>query len=587
MNKKLILQHINQGLQQTIKRFPIPVVIAILGTIITLVILHKNDTETISKLIYTIALAFPLSIATTLITERNKKVLLNFSIFGIFILLYYFFIGKNLFTVDYDKFRIQYLLWIIAATFLITFIPFIKKTTSNILDFWHYNQKILFALLTTIFYSAAIYAGLSIALFSVNTLFDLSIDSIRWAELATLVFGLFSTTFFLSRFPQAIENETDYPKELKIFTFYVLMPLVAIYFLILYSYSGKIIISQEWPKGIISSMILGFSMLGIFTYALVYPLTIKENILKKISKGFFIALLPQIMVLFLAVKLRIDEYAITESRYFVVIFGVWLLSMSLYFLLSKQKNIQIIAVTLFALTALVSNGPWGAFQVSRDSQINRLESILIKNNMLIDGKIASTTTQVSFKDRQEISEIITYLNQNHGLETIQVWFDEELNNIKEPYLRAQKATELLGINFIDRYQNEENYYFSTMQSKGEIGLSPALKVTGYDYLVNNTYGPDTQSPTVIDGVQYKFELATTTLEYIVYQNNTEIARFSVKEYIDKLVAEYKQTGKTEYTVYELSLPFENAKIKMIIYFNSINSTSDGMWFDHSVLLRVK
>ncbi len=587
MNKKLILQHINQGLQQTIKRFPIPVVIAILGTIITLVILHKNDTETISKLIYTIALAFPLSIATTLITERNKKVLLNFSIFGIFILLYYFFIGKNLFTVDYDKFRIQYLLWIIAATFLITFIPFIKKTTSNTLDFWHYNQKILFAVLTTIFYSVAIYAGLSIALFSVNTLFDLSIDSIRWAELATMVFGLFSTTFFLSRFPQAIENETGYPKELKIFTFYVLMPLVAIYFLILYSYSGKIIISQEWPKGIISSMILGFSMLGIFTYALAHPLTLKENILQKISKLFFIALLPQIIVLFLAVKLRIDEYAITESRYFVVIFGVWLLSMSLYFLLSKQKNIQIIAVTLFALTALVSNGPWGAFQVSRDSQINRLEGILIKNNMLIDGKIASTTTQVSFKDRQEISEIITYLNQNHGLETIQGWFDEELNNIKEPYLRAQKATELLGINFIDRYQNEENYYFTVGQSKGKLGLSTNLKVTGYDYLLNNNFSPDTQISTIINSTQYKFELATTTLEYVVYQNDAEMVRFSIKDFMDKLVAEYRQNGKTEYTTDELSLPFENEKIKMIIYFSSINSSQGNIWTQQSVLLKLK
>ena len=263
MNKKLIFQYINQGVQTTIKRFPIPVVISIIGTIISLILMHDNDTETISKLLYTIALAFPLSIATTLITERNNKKILNFSILGIFILVYYFFVGKNLFTVDYEKFRIQYMLWIIASTFLITFIPFIKKNTAGVLDFWHYNQKILFAGLTTVFYSGTIYAGLSIALFSVNTLFDLNIDSMRWAELGTLIGGLFTTTFFLARFPQAKENETDYPKELRIFTFYVLTPLVAIYFLILYSYSGKILISQEWPKGIISSMILGFSMLGI------------------------------------------------------------------------------------------------------------------------------------------------------------------------------------------------------------------------------------------------------------------------------------------------------------------------------------
>lgn len=362
MNKKLIFQHIIQGIRATIKRFPIPVSISIIGTVVSLFILHNSEVESVSRLFYTIGLAFPLSIAATLISERNNKKVLNFSILGIFILVYYFFIGKNLFTVDYDKFRIQYVLWILASTFLITFIPFIKKITSDVLDFWHYNQKILYSALATVFYTATIYAGLSIALFSVNTLFDLKIDPIRWAELGTLIGGLFTTTFFLSRFPQAQENATDYPKELKIFTFYVLTPLVVIYFLILYSYSGKIIISQEWPKGIISSMILGFSMLGIFTYALAYPLVLKDQLLQKISKGFFIALLPQIIVLFLAVKLRIDEYAITENRYFVVIFGVWLLGMSLYFLINKTKNIQIIAVTLFILTAMVSFGPWELFK---------------------------------------------------------------------------------------------------------------------------------------------------------------------------------------------------------------------------------
>ncbi len=578
MNTKRIFQHITEGVQATTKRFPVPVLIAIIGTIITLFILHDNKTDVISRLFYTVALAFPLSIATTLLSERNKKAALNFSIFGLFILLYYFFIGRNLFTVDYEKYRMQYMLWILASVSLVTFIPFIKRKTAYVLDFWHYNQKILYAGLATAFYSGAIYIGLSIALFAVNTLFDLHIDSIRWAELATVVFGLFSTTFFLARFPQAQENETDYPRELRIFTFYVLAPLVGLYFLILYSYSGKILISQEWPKGIISSMILGFSMLGIFTYALTYPLTLKDRLLQKISRGFFIALLPQIIVLFLAVKLRIDEYAITEQRYFVVIFGAWLLGMSLYFIFDKRKNIEIIAVTLCMLITLVSFGPWGAFQVSRDSQVNRLEGILVRNNMLVDGKVASTTTQVSFKDRQEISEIISYLNENHSLETIQPWFNENLDAEKDKYLKAKKATEILGISFIDRYQNEENYNFYTNHGKTTL----PVQVTGYDYFVAQTF-----ATTTINGADYNFKVATTTLEYVVIKNNVEVARFSIKNFVDNLVDVYRQSGKTEYTPAELSLPYEDKNLKMLIYFSSINKYENGLSFDHSVLLKLK
>lgn len=575
MNKKLIFKHIVDGIKTTISRFPIPVILSIIGTIIALVVLHKNEVDTVSRLFYTLALAFPLSIATTLLSEKNNKKILNFSLLIIFLMIYYFFIGKNLFIVDYDKYRIQYMLWMIVSISLITFIPFIKKINTSILSFWHYNQKILYSVLATLVYSGAIYAGLSIALAATNTLFDLDIDSIRWAELGTLIAGLFSTTFFLSRFPRAEEVSNDYPKELRMFTFYVLMPLVAIYFIILYTYSGKIIIIQEWPKGIISSMILGFSMLGVFTYALAYPLIVKENILQKIFKWFFILLIPQIILLFLAVKLRINEYAITEQRYFVVVFGCWLMTMSLYFIISKIKNIQIIAITLSILIILVSFGPWGAFQVSRDSQVKRLENILINNHMLIEGKIASTTTQISFKDRQEIGEIITYLNQNHGLKSIQPWFNENLNSAKENYKRAKIATELLGINFIDRYQDEENYHFVTKSNQG-------LKITGYDYMVRDTY-----STTTINGNEYKFELATTTLEYIVYRNNTQIIKFSIKNFLDDLISEYRKTGKSEYTGEELSLPYEDANMKMIIYFSNINKTKENIWFEQSVLLRFK
>jgi len=578
MNKKIIFQNISQGLQATFKRFPVPVIIAIIGTIISLTILHDNNADIVSRLFYTIAFAFPLSIAVTLLSERNNKALLNFSLLGIFLILYYFLIGENLFDVEYDKYRIQFMLWILASVALVTFIPFIKKSKDNILGFWHYNQRILYAFLATGFYTAAIYAGLSIALLSINVLFDLDIASMRWAELAVVTLGLFSTSFFLARFPDVDEKATDYPKELRLFTTYVLTPLVVIYFLILYTYSGKILITQQWPKGIISSMILGFSMLGIFTYALAYPLIIKDAFLQKISKWFFILLLPQIVVLFLAVRLRISEYAITEQRYFVVVFGAWLLAMSIYFITSKVKNIETIAISLFVLITLVSFGPWGAFQVSRDSQVNRLEKILANNNMLIDGKIASTTTQISFKDRQEISEIISYLNQNHGLKSIQPWFNENLDAPEDKYSRAKRATEILGINFIDRYQNETNYYFTTMEGK----YASSMQVTGYDYMIADTY-----NPTDINGVPYKFELATTTLEYVVTKNGAEIARFSIKAFLDNLVAGYRENGKTEYTSDQLSLPYENENIKLKIYFTSINSVGENLWTSQTVLVKIK
>ncbi len=198
--------------------------------------------------------------------------------------------------------------------------------------------------------------------------------------------------------------------------------------------------------------------------------------------------------------------------------------------------------------------------------------------MLIDGKIVPATEKISFKDSQEISEIITYLNRNHGLETIQPWFNEDLNLIDEKYLRVEKITKLLGINFIDIYHNKENYFLTLNPDEN----TQSIKVTGYDYFIRDTY-----STTTINGIEYNFKLATTTLEYIINKNGNEFVKFSIKEFLDKYINEYQNTGKTKYTAEELSIPFENNQVKMIIYFNSINRNMSDTWFDHNVLLKIK
>ncbi|MDR0772292.1 MAG: DUF4153 domain-containing protein, partial [Candidatus Peribacteria bacterium] len=64
--------------------------------------------------------------------------------------------------------------------------------------------------------------------------------------------------------------------------------------------------------------------------------------------------IPQIFMLFYAMYLRINQYDLTINRYFVVVFGIWLLFISLYFVFSKRKNLIVIPAVLTTFTVLIS-----------------------------------------------------------------------------------------------------------------------------------------------------------------------------------------------------------------------------------------
>ncbi|MEQ9210375.1 MAG: DUF4153 domain-containing protein, partial [Pseudomonadales bacterium] len=123
-------------------------------------------------------------------------------------------------------------------------------------------------------YSATVYLGLMLALFALDNLFQVDIEEKRYAELFFFMAGVFNTWFFVAGLPAdyaKLDEEVTYPKGLRTFILYVLIPLIGLYFLILYSYSVKIIVGWNWPSGIIVYMIIAVEVLGILAMLLAYP----------------------------------------------------------------------------------------------------------------------------------------------------------------------------------------------------------------------------------------------------------------------------------------------------------------------------
>src|SRR5690606_32308523 len=154
------------------------------------------------------------------------------------------------------------------------------------------------------------------------------------------------------------------------------------------------------------------------------------------TKGFYLLMLPLLVLLFLAMYKRVGDYGITEQRYVLIMLGVWLLMIVVYFLIRGTQNIRVIPVSLTILCIIILIGPWSISSLSRDSQLNQLKVLLEKKEMA-QGELDRTRN------------IIVYLVDKHGLPALQPLVERDLQKIEKEVLAADTLSYTLRANLID------------------------------------------------------------------------------------------------------------------------------------------
>jgi hypothetical protein len=342
---------------------------------------------------------------------------------------------------------------------------------------------------------------------------------------------------------------------------------------------GKIIIQWQLPMGWVSYLVLGFSTTGIFSLLLIEPLREMEGInwIKKFSKWFYLILFPLIILLFIAILRRTGEYGITERRYFVFVLALWLAAMALYFSVSRLKNIKIIPYTLCFIAFITSFGPWGAISLSERSQIGRLEEVLIKNKILVDGKIVKAVNPVPEEESQDVSSVIQFLNERKSLNKIQPWFNENLDTLKGGMeggvykTKEEKITGLMGIEYTlykRNYLQNERYYYWNLKDFNSVNLK------GYDYFLIYRFNSFDKEKTgkmfTVDSNRIYVEYIPDTFEIQIRNNDSGIG--AVK--MDKLLEDLKKL-KTEPVIKDLNVEGETEKFKYKVVFQNISGEKEN------------
>lgn len=459
----------------TLQRFPSVMFAAALAGFAGVMGVDAPGEEFWFKLMGTAALAIPLFLAVDLFVERKSLGIgprLAGWLVGAAILAAYIVAWYNW---SDPLAGARWMQSALAFHLMVAIAPFIG--VNELQGFWRFNWTLLIRAFVATLYAHVLYAGVAIALLALDNLFGLEVEGTVYAQLYFAIIFVFATWVFLSGVPlkfAELNDRSDYPAGLKVFAQYMLLPIVVAYQIILTLYFAKVIVTQVWPSGWIGWLVSCVAAVGIFALLLVFPIAerAENRWMRNYARAFYIALLPSIVMLWLAIWKRIDQYGVTEARYFLAVLSIWLAGIAVYFAVTRSRNIKLIPATL-CLTALITfEGPWGAFGMSHRSQVHRLETILERNQILQEGSIQPATDPVEFEDRREISAILHYLVSTHGTRRIDRWFGGTLavtdtigdglqpSPQRDADQRAELIAGLLGVEYVGLWESDRPGSFS-------------------------------------------------------------------------------------------------------------------------------
>ncbi|BFM43392.1 hypothetical protein CFS9_20330 [Flavobacterium sp. CFS9] len=576
MSKLPSLQNVLNATLKTVLRFPLEIGTAILGTVFAIILSEANysspNKEIYEKALMSCSLSLVLFLSVSLFFLAFKKSnLLRFSIsLGLGVLVFLFVNTFHKYTTDVEI--QQFFVLNIVFHLLVSFAGFLPRAYNQD-EFWEFNKQLFLRILTAGLYSIVLFSGLALAILAIDKLFNIDFYDRIYIHVFFVIAGIFNTTFFLSGVPDTNDSQIplvlNYPKGLKNFTQFVLLPLISLYLVILICYEAKILLTLSLPVGWVSYLVLVFAVFGILSFLLVHPIAAETGNLwmRTFNRWFYFLLIPLLGLLFWAILYRIDLYGFTHERYYVLLMSVWLSVVVAYFLIQKHPKIKFIPISLCLAGLFSIAGPQSANSISKHSQLARFESYMQK----------TTDKKLNFDQQQDLSSIVSFLETNYGVEIMIPYAKTKLEALlkKDKNPSEYKIMEALGYEYLSQYAREEdddNNEFSFYYQQDKL-----LNIHGYDISIDlwsdNPY--ECHDCIKIDNKSYS--VSSTVEEYgLNLQINQDIIPLKIIDFINSN-ADFKKKD-----VYDkkITQEVETPKYKILITYLSAN----GKINDHKITL---
>ncbi|UEA86814.1 DUF4153 domain-containing protein [Alistipes senegalensis] len=203
---------------------------------------------------------------------------------------------------------------------------------------------------------------------------------------------------------------------LEILLNYIVTPALLIYTAILYLYMAKILFTWSLPEGGVAYMVFGFTMTALAVKAL------DRLLVKRIYDWFFdhfsLVSLPMLVLFWIGVVRRTNEYGLTEPRVYLLVCGGLMTFCVLLFLSQRAGRYLWVCLAAWVSFAVLAYVPcFEPGRIAVQSQLQRAERLAERLGRLgEDGRLLLTPVlladTVHKKEYRQLYESLDYIRRD-------------------------------------------------------------------------------------------------------------------------------------------------------------------------------
>lgn len=408
---------------------------------------------------------------------------------------------------------------------------------------------------------------------SIKYLFDIQLFFSD--QLNIIIFSLIFPLLILQNIKQMQQNIVSFFKNTFILRV-ILVPFTLIYFIILYMYFLKIIITHELPRGHLSWIILSFIFLCLFVRFLLIVVENKQKITKLFYDYCFCILIIPIIFLYISIFIRIQQYGFTEPRFMILFFSIFFSIVCILYIFKKNFNLKYIFLLLVFGFLLIFSSPINPTSISVNSQFNTLVLLLNEQNVLKNGKIIPFEKKPLRQIRAKITSLLQYLSSSAlGQEKLQKLIYDKYESQNQIY----KKLNILSLS--------QQYESSTISFANKSKIAAYSGTYDYSFYFQDLYENSKNEFYYSTNKIIKINFTNANFE-VVFENNAKIS-FDLSKLLSTL--EEKNIDEIDKDNFENVILVKNAtkltpKVKLqidnIIFFNDkIENISGYLLFNNN------
>ena len=544
------LEDIKENIPKIINFAPMGVLIAVVYMVmVNALILDKHIFgygDNVLKVLVLLIIGFFISVWASLHNDTLDKKW-QMVVYGV-AMLAVAFLWSELFIFDHSKEVVFFKSFFITMGFILLYVtaPFIKKRDDNLRVLMHLHH-LRYAFLGSLRLGVLFVIALIIIANTFNFLFGINLQTFFTLLGFNVVWGTAIYIFFTTLMVNPHTITPNIKPSSKSYLTWLLYGFTAIIFATLNLFVLKIVITQTLPKGQVAWMVMGFSFFAFLSYLSLLPQ--KEKI-KKYNTIIWGTLFVQSLVLLGSIAVRLFEYGVTENRYMLVAYGLWLFAISLYFLWNRvNAKIFWLFASLSLVVLLSQVGPINGYSISRYSQQHRFMTILESYKKEEVLKKDSTY--------HDLYSIFRYLKRTHGEESVLEMFpNTKIKNVNslDVFLKS------LGMKF-DKEALPKQYtpkHYRKMREE-------VLHISNYDYLlldISKPYGSEENKHNIDQNITLHL---MQNRENISIKILDEELQFNIKNFAIKLLLLNQRYLPTE----EMNMVQKEEKYEIKLIFSEI------------------